>query len=298
MQKIIDTHFHEFDISRFHVLWLSDVPKMNRRIMLSEFEELCKSDQYDIFGCVHVELDAIPEEKVLENDYFCELAEKRSDFVKSVVLYADLLSPNMEEFLSCYRGKKTVSGVRYLLHENRTPPKLCLEKQFVENIRKLGQLGLNFEACMRSGEMLDLYELAKICPETTIILNHMGLPSVDAWHNSENQEEITLWKTGIEKLGELENVVCKISGLSSDEVPKIKPLIHFCLDKFGIDRVMFATNFPVCDLTMDSDRGAPRWTQALLAIFMDKTPHEKDKFFYQNALKYYRLESSYDTKSM
>ena len=291
MQKIIDTHFHEFDVDRFYLDWLQDIPCMNRRIMFSEFEEMCKKGKgYEIIGAIHVELDTPPEQKQDENDYMVNLAKNRSDLIKGAIIYGDMLSENMEEFVSQYLGKKEVLGIRCCLHFDYTPPKTCLSSVFIKNVQRLGELGLGFDACMRSGEMLDLYELASQCPNTIITLNHMGLPSVEAWYDENSQEEIDLWKAGIKKLGTLNNVVCKMSGLSTADLDVIRPLVDFCVDSFGYDNIIFSSNFPVCNWAMDMDDAGPAWTMAMLELFKDVPTEEKDKFFYKNAQRVYNIE--------
>ncbi|WP_305767994.1 amidohydrolase family protein [Candidatus Epulonipiscium viviparus] len=278
MQQIIDAHFHIFDPDRFCVEWLKEVDILNRPILLSEFEALAEGDDYKVVGAVHVELDTIAAQKKAENDYFVQLAADRSDFVKSVVLYADLLDPDMEQSLAEYTNKNSVAGVRYILHFDNTPAKTCLNPTFIENVKQLGKMNLHFEACIRPGELADLYQLAKQCPETLIVLNHMGLPDVTA-----NIEETDKWKQGIKLLASLDNVVCKISGLSSSDVTIITPFVEYCLDLFGEKRVMFASNFPVCNLSITFDD----WTKAMLKIF--ETRPAKDLFFYKNAMNIYHI---------
>lgn len=46
-------------------------------------------------------------------------------------------------------------------------------------------------------------------------------------------------------------MVCKVSGLNpagawTDET--LRPAVDICLDAFGGDRVMYASNFPVCNV--------------------------------------------------
>ncbi len=286
MQKIIDAHFHIFDVDRFTVEWLKEVEILNRPILLEEFEAFKNTEEYDLIGSVHIELDSIESQKGAENDYFSNLAIERGDFVKAVILYANMLDPNMSDFISPYCSNDRVLGVRRILHVDETPPGTCLDNVFIENVKKLGALDLHFEACMRSGEMGDLYKLAKQCPNTLIVLNHMGLPDVAALKDPSRIAEIDRWKQGILLLATLDNVVCKISGLSSSEPKEIEELVEFCISQFGPERIMFASNFPVCNLSIDFDS----WTKAMLEIFKNKTVVERDLFFYKNAERIYKIK--------
>ncbi|ONI40637.1 hypothetical protein AN639_02820 [Candidatus Epulonipiscium fishelsonii] len=283
-QFIIDAHFHIFDSNQFTVEWVKEVEILNRPILLSEFEDLRQGEGYEVIGGVHIELDTIPQQKKAENDYFTQLLKDRKDFVKAAILYANLLDPNMKDFIKDYVGIAGAAGVRHILHVPDAPPKTCLEPVFINNVKALGKMGLHFEACMRSTELLDLYELAVQCKDTLIVLNHMGLPDVSAQQDKTRKAEVDMWKEGIQQLGTLGNVVCKISGLSSADVEEIAPLVEWCIEHFGENRVMFDSNFPVCNINISF----PAWTEAMIKIFENK-PY-RDLFFYQNAIEIYKME--------
>jgi predicted TIM-barrel fold metal-dependent hydrolase len=78
----------------------------------------------------------------------------------------------------------------------------------------------------------------------TVVIEHTG------WPRSNSDDEYELWKKGMSALAALgSNVNCKLSGLAmplrSIGADTFKPWVHFCLEVFGVDRCMFASNFPV-----------------------------------------------------
>jgi predicted TIM-barrel fold metal-dependent hydrolase len=86
-----------------------------------------------------------------------------------------------------------------------------------------------------------------------------------------------------------DNVVAKISGLGTT-MPKwnetmIRPYVLETIDIFGIDRVMFASNFPTDKLFSSMDA---IW-QAFLSLTSAFSQDERDKMFADNAIKHYRL---------
>ncbi|MFT3985105.1 MAG: amidohydrolase family protein [Lachnospiraceae bacterium] len=286
MQKIIDTHIHKLDLDRFRLPWLDEVPELNHPILLDQYAAAQTStDQYKVIGAVHIELDTAPSEKRKENDYFVDLAAANETVIKCAAIYADMKSPQLREWIEPYVNRNGVSSVRYVLHVPSEAPGTCLTEQFVNNVKMLGECGLQFEGCFRTSEIMDFYELVRRCPKTAFILNHMGLPDLTAWTDEKRSGEVSLWQEGIEKLAELPNITCKISGLSSGEVTAIRPLVEWCLNKFGPDRIMFASNFPVCNLNVSFDD----WTLALLDIFKEQPEEIRDQFFYKNAIKIYHL---------
>ncbi len=78
----------------------------------------------------------------------------------------------------------------------------------------------------------------------TVVVEHTG------WPRSNSDEEYTLWRAGIDALAGLgDNVVCKLSGLAmpfgSMGVDAFAPWLEYAIEAFGVDRCMFASNFPV-----------------------------------------------------
>jgi L-fuconolactonase len=80
--------------------------------------------------------------------------------------------------------------------------------------------------------------------DLTVVVEHTG------WPRSTSDEERSLWQTGIDALAGLgQNVVCKLSGLAmplgSMGVDDVRPWLEYAIEAFGVDRCMFASNFPV-----------------------------------------------------
>ena len=80
--------------------------------------------------------------------------------------------------------------------------------------------------------------------DLTVVVEHTG------WPRSNSDEEHSLWRTGIDALAGLgDSVVCKLSGLAmpfgSMRVDAFAPWLEYAIEAFGVDRCMFASNFPV-----------------------------------------------------
>jgi len=78
----------------------------------------------------------------------------------------------------------------------------------------------------------------------TVVIEHTG------WPRSDSDEERALWRVGIDALAALgDNVVCKLSGLAMPlecmTVDAFAPWLEYAIEAFGVDRCMFASNFPV-----------------------------------------------------
>ena len=65
----------------------------------------------------------------------------------------------------------------------------------------------------------------------------------------------------------------------------IRPFVLHAIDAFGIDRCMFASNFPVDKLFSSYDE----LFNAFKAITKDFSADERSKLFHDNAARYYRV---------
>jgi len=119
--------------------------------------------------------------------------------------------------------------------------------------------------------------------DLTIVVEHTG------WPETNSDEEYRLWRTGMAALASLgTNVSCKLSGLAmplgSMAVDAFRPWIEYCLEIFGTDRCMFASNFPVDGMhgTFDDLYGA--YDELTAALDAD----DREKLFATTAERVYR----------
>jgi L-fuconolactonase len=119
--------------------------------------------------------------------------------------------------------------------------------------------------------------------ELVVVVEHTG------WPRSNSDEEFSLWKSGIEALsGVGENVLCKLSGLAMPfgaiSVDAFSRWFEYAIEAFGVDRCMFASNFPV-----DSTYGTfDQLYEVFSAITAGLDDDSRRKLFAENAERVYR----------
>ena len=118
----------------------------------------------------------------------------------------------------------------------------------------------------------------------TVVVEHTG------WPVKGTDEEFAEWKNGLDALASVgPNVVCKLSGLAMPlgamSVDALQKWIDFALDVFGVDRCMFASNFPVDGLHGSLDQ---LWS-TYDALTADYSEADRDKLFATNAERVYRI---------
>ena len=133
--------------------------------------------------------------------------------------------------------------------------------------------------------MADGAGLAREFPGTQIVLDHAGLPLI---HEEGGWER---WQDGMRQLAACDNVVTKISGLGMVrarlDVAFIRPIVAECFEIFGVERCLFASNFPVDGLYTSYRTVVEAYEEVVAGLGL--SADEQDAFFYGNAERVYRL---------
>ena len=125
--------------------------------------------------------------------------------------------------------------------------------------------------------------LAKKYPDIQIIMDHTGLPE------NRDEEYFKDWVEAIKKIGEIENIHCKISGLGMSDhdwtVDTIRPYVLHCIESFGVERSFFASNWPVDWLWGSFDQ----LINAYKCIVNEFSLAEQERLFSKNAETLHRI---------
>jgi L-fuconolactonase len=182
------------------------------------------------------------------------------------------------------------------------PPHVLSDPSFRKGFAQLAPLDLAFDAWMYHTQLLELTELARAFPETTIVLNHVGGAIGIGPYAGKRDAVFAQWRANIEQLARCPNVFVKLGGLgmrlfgfdfaqrerppSSQELAQAwRPYVEACIEAFGAERCMFESNFPV-------DKGtcsyAVLWN-AFKRVAAQASAAEKQSLFSGTASKVYRL---------
>ena len=182
----------------------------------------------------------------------------------------------------------------------KPPPSLMSDENFKKGFSLLAPKKLSFDAVLFHPQLPELSNLAKAFPDTQIILNHVGFRLGVGGYLSNPQETFQAWRKGLQTVAKQPNVSVKIGGLGMDiwgfeyQSPQPsyaelaatwKPVVEMAIELFGIDRCIFESNFPVDSANSDFNS---LWN-AFKFITTDYSDNEKDKLFFSNANKTYRL---------
>ena len=276
---IVDAHVHLLDRQRFNYAWTAGLAPLQGDFALDDLVRQAKP--YRLEAAVFVEVDA--DDALAEAQWVDGLAagDKR---VQGAVVSLDLArGPAVEPDLARLAALKTVRGVRRLL-QDEPDPDFALRPGFLAALALLPKYGLSFDVCVRERQLPMALEMARRCEGVSFILDHIGKPDIKTGVSAN-------WKDGLAALARLPHVAVKLSGLTTEADPlawtpaQLKPFIDWTCDHFGVERVLYGGDWPVCRLAGDY----LQWLTTLEQATADFTEGERRNLFADNARRLYRL---------
>ncbi|WP_133273443.1 amidohydrolase family protein [Hymenobacter radiodurans] len=273
----IDAHQHFWHFEPTRDAWITDEMRLLRRDFLPpELHPLLQ--QHGFEGCVAVQAD----QSEGETAFLLELAAKH-DFIKGVVGWVDLQAENIEERLAYYNQFAKLKGFRHIL-QGEADRALMLRPEFRRGISALGQYGFTYDLLILPDQLVYATELDAAFPNQAFVLDHLAKPLIKAG-------ELKPWRRDIQALAARENVLCKVSGLLTEadwqrwQPADFRPYLDVVFDAFGPKRVLFGSDWPVCEVAGGYSR-----TIALMEDYLASfSPSEQAQFWGDNATSFYNL---------
>jgi predicted TIM-barrel fold metal-dependent hydrolase len=185
---------------------------------------------------------------------------------------------------------------------SEAPRGLLADRGFRQGFGWLQKLGLSFDAWIYHPQLGELAELAAAFPDVSIVLNHIGAPLGAGPYASKRDGVFQSWSSGIAAVAACPNVVVKLGGVgslrsgydwheravkpSSTELAQVlKPYFEHCIDRFGAERCMLESNFPVEKL---SNSYVNLWN-GFKRITRNYSAGERAALFHDTAARVYRI---------
>jgi len=274
----IDTHLHLIHPERFRYDWTAEIPALQGNFGLVEYREAAEG--CGITESIFMEVDVPREQASSEAAFFCSLAEDPANRIAGVIAACRPENPDFESQLESLAHPKLL-GFRRVLHTQ--PAGLSTGALFRENIRRIGKTGLTFDLCMLPKQLENGAALIDACADTRFILDHCGVPDIASG-------DLAFWRGQLQEISRRPNVFCKISGIiayASGDITadKLRPVVEHAIACFGWERVMWGSDWPVCNLTSD----LRTWTRLLEEILSGCSEDELARLHYRNARNVYHI---------
>ena len=272
----IDAHQHFWQFDPIRDAWIDDSMNVLRRDFLPlELGEILQN--HDIDGCVAVQAD----QSETETSFLLNLAENYS-FIKGVVGWVDLLASDLSDRLAFFSINPLFKGVRHIAQAEEDD---FLKREDIKlGISHLRKYNLTYDILIYPRQLPAAIELVKAIPEQRFALDHIAKPDISSGLSAS-------WKSDIGELSSLSNVYCKISGLVTEtkgyhwKEKEFVPFLDTIVDSFGVDRIMYGSDWPVCILAANYSGQLD-----ILSDYMAQySIEDQEKFWGLNAQHFYNL---------
>lgn len=292
---IVDAHQHFWDIDANYYPWLRDEPPVafrygdyraiRRRYLPDDY--FADVAPHRVVKTVYVEAEWDPTDPIGESRYISRL-RRETNFPTVMVAQAWLDRDDCAAVLEQQAAFDFVRSVRHKPGANASPddaaPGGMTDSKWRAGFARLSPLGLRFDLQTPWWHLADAARLARDFPDTSIILNHTGLPS------DRSAEALAGWQRALATLAACPNAMIKISGLGQPgqawTVAANRGIVLTAIETFGVERTMFASNFPVDSLCATFDT----IFSGFRTIVSDFSASEQRALFHDNAVRIYNME--------
>jgi len=205
--------------------------------------------------------------------------------VLGVVGWVPLDNPDLTlKYLECISNRDLLIGIRHLI--NFEPDaKWLLRPEVIDSIQVIASQNLVFDLVpVNDVQFESVISVASKFPNLSIVLDHLARPPI-------TQGSSDIWINQIQRASQLPNVSIKLS-LGLDILMRwkwmtkdIQLISDQVLTYFGTDRVMAASNWPVCNLATNY---FDVWT-SIRFLIKDLSLTDQEKILGNNAKKIFSL---------
>lgn len=278
--KIIDSHQHFWKYDPVDLPWITDKLSVLKKDFLPEdLKKVYQKNNVD--GCVAVQAAQTDG----ETHFLLEMADK-NPFIKGVVGWIDLESPNLEEQLNAYVPFSKLKGFRHILQDEEDA-RYILRPGFQQGLKILFEKDYTYDVLVFPHQLEGAVEAIRQFPDAPFVIDHLAKPYIA-------KKEIEAWGHALEPLKDFPNVYCKVSGMVTENdwgnwhLHDFFPYLDVVMEVFGENRLMFGSDWPVCLVAADYSQVK----RIVEEYFQGFSPEAKQKIWVDNAVSFYKLTDS------
>ena len=212
-----------------------------------------------------------------------------TDSIAGVVGWIDLSQPSnrVESDLERLLQNPKFCGIRHLV-EFEHDDKWILRPEVVNGLRVLEKAGVPYDLLLRPRHLQYVPALSEKLPDLDMVIDHIAKPDIA-------NSVLEPWATDIRRAAENPRIKCKLSGMITESDHRnwhsddLMPYIEIVVDSFGIDRVMYGSDWPVCTLAGSYGQVYSALRECLDEFFGTQDRLVDRAIFHDTAQKFYNL---------
>ncbi|RKT83821.1 L-fuconolactonase [Saccharopolyspora antimicrobica] len=244
----VDTHHHLWDLDVRDQPWITgaEMEPLRRDFRPADLQAALKGSGVDATVLVQTvsDPDETPEMLVLADSV---------DRIAAVVGWVDLTTRDVRERigrLQTHPSGGWLKGIRHQV-EGEPDPDWLVRPEVLNGLAAVEDAGLVYELLVRTDQLPAAIKAVGQFPQLTFVLDHCAKPPVASG-------ELQPWADRVRALAAHPNVVCKLSGLVTEDdwtrqpdPVSLQPYVDVVLEAFGPRRLMFGSDWPVCLLAAE-----------------------------------------------
>ena len=236
--EIIDAHQHFWKYNIEDYAWIDDEMNVLRKDFMPEDLGIVLKDN-NVDGCIAVQARQTEEETA----FLVKLSQNHT-FIRGVVGWIDLCSPDIDERLAFFSQSTEIKGYRHVV-QAEPDPNFMKRDDFRNGLSELSKYELCYDVLIFPHQLEAALDTIQRFPSLNFVIDHMAKPYIKEGQKGD-------WPRYIRAIGELENAYCKISGIVTEadwhawNYDQIKPWLDVVFSAFDTTRIMFGSDWPVC----------------------------------------------------
>jgi L-fuconolactonase len=273
----IDAHQHFWKFDPVRDTWINEsMKRIQRDFYPQDLKPLLDTHGFD--GCVLVQTD----QSDAETEFLLSLAWQYP-FIKGIVGWIDLQADDISERLAQSAHNKILKGFRHVL-QGEEQRDFMLRPTFMRGIAELQRYGYTYDILVYPDQLPFVKKFVANFPDQPFVVDHLAKPYIKS-------REIDTWREDIQDIARFPNVYCKVSGMVTEadlemwKQPELTPYIDVVVEAFGVQRLMFGSDWPVCLL-------AAEYAEVVNIVkdyFASYSKSEQELVFGTTASRFYKL---------
>lgn len=273
----IDSHQHFWKYNPVRDQWINEsMLAIQHDFLPEDLQPVLQRNGID--GCVVVQSDQSTEE-----NFFQLKNAMAHEFIKGIVGWIDLCALNIDEQLQYYRQFEKMKGFRHVLQGEKQRD-FMLKSEFRRGISLLSKYNFTYDLLVLPDQLKYTNDFVSFFSDQLFVIDHLAKPLIKS-------KEISSWRKDMMELARHEHVYCKVSGMITEadwhswQPSDLIPYMDVIVECFGIKRLMFGSDWPVCLLAGSYEK----MLQVVSDYFSSFSKQEQELFFGGNAIRFYKL---------
>ena len=270
-------HFWHYDVRQYS--WINDEMAVLRNDFLPDHLKRFL-DAGGLDGSVAVQA----RQSLDETRWLLSLADQHPH-IKGVVGWVDLRSDNLDDQLGEFADHPKFVGVRHVV-QDEPDNRFLLRADFMRGVEKLINYDLAYDILIFPKQLPAAFDFVKNFPKHRFVLDHIAKPFI-------KDGVMSPWDEQMHQLASFPNVFCKVSGMVTEadwqncQISDFEPYLDVVFNAFGVDRLMFGSDWPVCTIAAAYDK-----VMEIVDFYLNRCNFSSEKkaaFWGGNAAKFYQL---------